>query len=287
MPNIPALIRYIDERRIEENGGAGYSFAKALPPNIKDTFFAISCLEMLDEDSRDDETVRFLSSFEHFEFHGAYYAMKCLKLAGTDVRFDDGFLRWCYGGKEEAKPCAIPSTPLIRYLKYEVYGADGSSIFSSPLSALLKRIELGEANPSPGLINSVLKLLSNGHTDIMAAYMALEILRIIDIQGHPILLPAAVIEEVKSFLICCATHKGYVANPTSSSMTLDSTYAGHRIAQLIDVRDPMGIHNFIDSLQNENGGFRRAPFGGISTLESCYLATCILSDGSREGHDRL
>jgi hypothetical protein len=66
-------------------------------------------------------------------------------------------------------------------------------------------------------------------------------------------------------------------------VTLDSIYAGHRVARYIGVPDPLGIGNFIDSLQNENGGFRRTPFGGISTLESCYLALSIILDDATPG----
>jgi hypothetical protein len=49
----------------------------------------------------------------------------------------------------------------------------------------------------------------------------------------------------------------------------------------------LGITSFIDSLQNENGGFRGSQFGGISTLESCYLALSTISDISCEEHDCL
>jgi hypothetical protein len=281
MPDIQALIKYINERQIKEGGGTGYSFVKELPPNIKDTFFAMSCLKMAKAASPDREIVRFLSSYDSFDFYGAYYAMKCLKLAGAEVQLlqlQDGFLRWRYEGKEIAKPCAVPSTPLIRYLKYEVYGAYGSSIFSSPLSALLKRIELGEPNLNPSLINSLLKLLSSRRLDIMTAYMVLEILEAINMRDISISIPYATMGEIKQFLVRCTAREGYVANPASSSVTLDSTYAGHRIARYIGIPDPLGIGSFINSLQNENGGFRRTPFGGISTLESCYLAVSIIFD---------
>jgi len=278
MPNISALKQYINERRIKENNGSGYSFVRELPPNIKDTFFGVSCLKMLNAESHDDEIVRFLSSYDNLDFNGAYYAMKCLMLAGADVQFEKGVLRWRYDGIEQAKPCAVPSTPLIRYIKYEVYGAYGSSIFSSPLSALLKRIELSEQNINSSLANSVLTLLSSNRLDIMTAYMAFEILKAISKRCHFEVITSTTIEEVKSFLSRCTTRTGYVASPTSSSETLDSTYAGHNIAWNIGIPDPLGISSFIDSLQNENGGFRQAPFGGISTLESCYLAMSIISD---------
>lgn len=280
MPDLKRLIQYIDKRQVKEGGGIGYSFVKDLPPNIKDTFFAISCLKMIEATSPDHKVVRFLSSYDEFDFYGAYYATKCLKLVGAEIQIQDGMLRWSFEGKERVMPYSVPSTPLIRYLKYEVYGAYGSSIFSSPLSALLKRIELEEPNISPSLIKSLLTLLSNGRLDIMTAYMILEILKAINMRGHPVSIPSTVLNGVRQFLSRCTTRKGYVANPTSNSVTLETTYAGHRIARHISIPDPLGICGFIDELQNENGGFRRTTFGGISTLESCYLALSIIFDDS-------
>jgi len=288
MPNINALIHYIAERRIKENGHSGYSFVRELPPTIQDTFFALTCLKILKADSPDDEIVSFLSEYDNFDFSGAYYAMKCLKWAGAKVDFQGGKLCWCYSGEEQMKPCSIPSTPLIRYFKYEIYGRYGSSIFSSSLSAVLKRIELGADNIGSGLVNSTLALLNeNSRRDIMSTYMALEILKAMEKRGYPITLSSSYTEQVSAFLKQCTARKGYVANPTASSLTLESTYAGHRIACYLRIPDPLGITTFIDSLQNANGGFRRSPFGGISTLESCYLALSTISDTSCEEHDCL
>ena len=101
---------------------------------------------MLKADSPDGEIVHFLSEYDNFDFNGAYYAMKCLKLAGAKVDLQGGKLWWRYREDEQQRPCAIPTTPLIRYFKYELYGMYGSSIFSSSLSAILKRIEMGADN---------------------------------------------------------------------------------------------------------------------------------------------
>lgn len=278
MPDTQALIRYISERRIKEDGKSGYSFVRGLPPNIRDTFFALACLKMLEADSPDSEIIRFLSEYDNFDFNGAYYAMKCLKLAGGEVDYQDKKLLWRYNGDDQIKPCSIPSTPLIRYFKYELYGAYGSSIFSSSLGAVLKRIELG-ADIGIGLINSTLAILDmRSHQDIMSTYMAVEILKVIEKRGYPITLSSYHIDLISGFLKLCTTRKGYVGNPTSNSVTLESTYAGHRIARYLKTPDPLGITSFIDSLQNENGGFRASQFGGISTLESCYLAISTISD---------
>jgi hypothetical protein len=284
MPDLKRLIQYIDKRQAKEGGGIGYSFVKDLPPNIKDTFFALSCLKMIEATSPDHKIVRFLSSYDEFDFYGAYYATKCLRLVGAKVQGQERTIRWSFEGNEWVMPYSVPSTPLIRYLKYEVYGAYGSSIFSSPLSALLKRIELGKPNINPSLIKSLLMLLSNGRLDIMTAYMILEILKAINMQGHPVSIPSTALNGIRQFLSRCTTRRGYVANPTSNSVTLETTYAGHKIARHIGLPDPLGICSFIDELQNENGGFRRTTFGGISTLESCYLAlSTIFDDSAPEG----
>ena len=112
----------------------------------------------------------------------------------------------------------------------------------------------------------------------MVIYMALEILNATEKRNYPIILTSSHIEQISAFLKRCTTRKGYVANPSTSSVTLESTYAGHRIARHLKIPDPLGITSFIDSLQNQNGGFRISPFGGISTLESCYLAMSTIFD---------
>ena len=288
MPDIKAFIRYVDERRIRENSLSGYSFVRDLPPTIRDTFFAMACLKMLEADSPDDEIIRFLSEYDQFDFYGTYYAMKCLKLAGAKVEFQSGKLWWRYNEDEQKRPCAVPTTPLIRYFKHELYGMYGSSIFSSSLSAVLRRIELGADNIDSVLVNLTLALLDmSNRQDIMNTYMAVEILNAMEKRNYPIILSSSYIEQISDLLKRCTTRKGYVGNPTASSVTLESTYAGHRIAQYVKIPDPLGIASFIDSLQNENGGFRGSQFGGISTLESCYLAVSTISDISCEEHDRL
>jgi len=286
MPDIKALIGYIEDRRIKDGENSGYSFVRELPANIRDTFFAMACLKLLDADSPDDEIINFLSSHEQFDFNGAYYARKCLILAGAQVEFKGGSLYWICHGDRQQRPCSVPTTPLINYFRYELYGMYGSSIFSSSLSAVLKRIELGADSIDSGLVNMTLSLLdASNRQDIMSTYMALEILNAMERRSHPISLSSYHIEHISDFLKRCKTRKGYVGNPTASSVTLESTYAGHRIAQYIRVPDPLGIRSFIDSLQNENGGFRGSQFGGISTLESCYLALSIFFDISNEEHD--
>jgi len=284
MPEIESLIGYIEGRRVHERGGSGYSYVRGLPPTIRDTFFAQSCLKMLKSDSPDGEIIHFLSEYESFDFNGTYYAMKCLKLAGAEADYRDGKLCWYYDGDKQIRECAVPITPLIHYFKYDLYGMYCSSIFSSPLSAVLKRIELN-ADISNSLVNSTLVLLSTAaRQDIMILYMALEILRAMEMRGCPVTLSSSHVDIISAFLKGCSTRNGYTGNPTSNSVTLESTYAGHRIAQYLKIPEPLDIISFINSLQNNNGGFRASQFGGISTLESCYLAISIFSEIACNSH---
>lgn len=285
MPDLKTLIGYIEKRQVKEERIIGYSFVRDLPANIRDTFFAMACLKMLDADSPDEEIVNFLSNYEQFDLNGAYYAMKCLILAGAQVDFKEGSLHWIYQGDRQQRPFSIPTTPLINYFRYELYGMYGSSIFSSTLGAVLKRIELGANSIDSRLLKMTLDLLdTDNHQDIMSIFMALEILHAMEKRSYRISISSYHIQHISDFLKRCKTRKGYVGNPTASSVSLESTYAGHRIAQYIRVPDPLGIRSFIDSLQNENGGFRGSQFGGISTLESCYLALSIFFDISNEDH---
>ncbi|MFB3764359.1 MAG: hypothetical protein ACE14P_03815 [Methanotrichaceae archaeon] len=279
MPDIQALIRYINQCQIKDDWKCGYTFSRDIPPAIQDTFFAMSCLKMLKADSPDGEIVSFLSEWRNFDLNDAYYAMKCLRLAGANVTFQEGMLLWVYSGDEQARPCTIPGTPLLRYFNYGMYRRHDSSIFSSSLGTVLKRIELGADRISNSLVHATFAFLNMDRClDIVSVYMALEILKAMKRRGYPVELSSYYIEQISAFLKRCTARKGYVANPTVSLPTLDSTYAGHKIAQYLKIPDPLGIPAFINSLQNQNGGFRMLPSGGIPTLESCYLAMSILTD---------
>lgn len=279
MPDIQAFVQYLEERRKMCGVGSGYSFVRELPPSIRDTYFAMSCLKMLGLPPRDGEIVLFLSSYDHYDLNSGYYARKCLELAGAEVDFRKGHLWWSYRGKESIRPCFVPATPIINYFKYDLYGAYGSNIFSSPPNAALKRIELGETPPNSGLANLAYRFLKNIRDDnITTLYMALSILRSVNSMDRYVSLPSGDIHTIKAFLRRCTTRKGYVASPAGSSITLESVYAGHKIARYLRLPEPSGISSFVDSLQNANGGFRRSPFGGISSLEYSYLALSIISE---------
>ena len=273
MPDTEALIKYIEARQAYENDGIGYSFVRELPPNLQDTFFAMSCLKRLRVESPDDKVVRFISGYDSFNLQGAYYAMRCLTYAKASVQYQDGVLKWSYEGDVQEKPCTIPTTLLINQFKCDIYGRYGSSIFSSPLCNALKRIELGAVEVNRGAINSIITLLSKySNQDLMVLYALLEILEAINRKCRVTSMTSQLNQQIKAFLRRCTARKGYAANPTTSSATLESTYAGHKVGQYLGVQDPSGVLTFIDTLQNENGGFRRSESSGISTLENCYLA---------------
>ena len=59
--------------------------------------------------------------------------------------------------------------------------------------------------------------------------------------------------------------------PIVIPVTLETIYAGHRVAQYLGLQDPPRILAFIDNHQNENEGVRCSESPGISTLENCYF----------------
>ena len=86
-----------------------------------------------------------------------------------------------------------------------------SSIFSSSLSAVIKRIELGADRIDSVLVNLTLALLDmSNRQDIMSTYMALEILDTISKSGYPVTLSSSYVDQISEFLKRCTTRKGYV-----------------------------------------------------------------------------
>jgi hypothetical protein len=122
-------------------------------------------------------------------------------------------------------------------------------------------------------------------------------------RGYPALSPYSAHSNIGDLLKGCTPMSGYNSIPTAHQTnpdnsctanvetkigwprssayeaTLDSTYAGHMIAQHLGLHDPIGIETFIDKLQNSDGGFRRSTAGGLSTLECCYMALRVLAEG--------
>ncbi|MCX8207019.1 MAG: hypothetical protein N3G75_04210 [Methanothrix sp.] len=283
--NLEALLRYINERRVRIDWNdcikSGYSSVRGTEPSIQDTFFAIASLKMLNAESPDDEIVCFILDSDYLDLSRAYYAAGCLKLAGCIPQLNDGKLELQYRGEHHAIECFIPKTPLIKYFEYDLYGMHASSIFSSSLGTLLKRLELGALSSDEdveSIRRSALLLLEKSR-ELVRAYMALEILeRIAKIDGQK-KLSELQITQLISLLERCETGRGYTPNPESNTETLESTYAGCMIARRIKHREPPGLRSFVDLLQNDNGGFRRSPFGGISALEHCYLALRVAGFG--------
>ncbi|MCQ8903347.1 MAG: hypothetical protein NQU42_04565 [Methanothrix sp.] len=283
--NLEALLRYINERRVrihwKDSFMSGFSSVRGTEPSIQDTFFAMACLRMLNAASPDDEIVSFICSHDHLDLSRAYYAAGCLRLAGCMPELNDGKLEWRYRGEHREIECFIPQTSLIRYFEYDLYGMYGSSIFSSSLGTLLKRLELGAVNSDEDMeriVRSAFLLLEKSR-QLVRAHMALEILDAIDKRGFPVKLPESHVKNLSRLLESCETGRGYTPTPESTTETLESTYAGCMIARHLKKREPQGLRSFVDLLQNDNGGFRRSPFGGISTLEHCYLALRVAGGG--------
>lgn len=283
--DLEALLRYINERRVRIQLNdcfmSGYSSVRGTEPGIQDTFFAIASLKMLNAACPDDEIVSFIRNHDHLDLSRAYYAAGCLRLAGCMPELIDGKLEWRYRGEHHDIECFIPRTPLIRYFEYDLYGMYGSSIFSSSLGTLLKRLVLGAVSPDEeieGIVRSALLLLE-GSRELVRAHMALEILDAISERGSLVKLPESHIKILSRLLERCETARGYTPTPESTTETLESTYAGCMIARRLKYREPRGLRSFVDLLQNDNGGFRRSPFGGISALEHCYLALRVAGFG--------
>jgi hypothetical protein len=231
------------------------------------------CFKRLVAESPDDDIVRFVSGYDRFNLRGAYYAMKCLMYAKAAVRRQDGTLKRSYKGGLLEEICAIPSTPHVNHFKYGIYGMYVSIIFSSPLCDALKRIELGVAEINQGAINSAIAFLKkNVYYHKIPIAVLLEILAAIGNKGHVVSATNHQNQLIRAVLKHCITRKDYVAKPITTSVTLESTYAGHRVAQCLGIQGPSGVSAFIDSLQNENGGFGCSESSGIAILGNRCLA---------------
>jgi hypothetical protein len=74
----------------------------------------------------------------------------------------------------------------------------------------------------------------------MVIYVLLEILAAIGNKGHVVSATNRQNQLIRAVLKHCITRKDYVAKPITTPVTLESTYAGHRVAQCLGIQDPSG-----------------------------------------------
>jgi hypothetical protein len=269
---IEKVIHYIQIRR---NGDGGYSFARGAESSAADTFYAIRILRMLGAELKGvDKTVEFMKSLQHEDgsfdsVNIAYYVIETLdELGAKPHKPFKHFILSSQGLHEDSAGLEVdvelPSELESTYLSLELLKLVAHDL---PL-AKTKDLILHVQNPDGSFGRF-------GYSRLGAIYHALASLSLL---GFDVRTLRRTKEWVRS---CEIPSGGFRGTPGSFDpyIVIDDIYFGVKCLDILDesCRYPSQTLDLIANYQNENGGFRRSIFLGISTFESTYYAISVSS----------
>ncbi len=255
-------VNYVMERKCKQGG---FCFYRLEEPNASDTYYALSILNLLDINFKDNNTAAYLRNLQnnrgsYNSIYSAFYSIKSLLLLNE-------------------KPQCNP----IQYVKSNtgIYNVDTlpdevRSIFERmfyviDLCSTLK-IELNDIIEN-NIISFILNFqkedrgFSNARSTLIETSQALAIFNWLN-------YPIDILKTEHFIKKCENPIYGFVNVPDTSPSFIEHIYAGAIASNTIAYR-PHYINQcikLITKCQNNNGGFSRAADGGISTLENTYYA---------------
>jgi hypothetical protein len=258
------VIQYVLERKCLSGG---FCFYKLEEPNGSDTWFALSILDLLHYEIKDESTVNFLKAMQHPDgsydsIYSAFYSIKSLSLLGAEPAEDPRpyILRNLGSYRFDARRLPAEVISLFKRTSflvdlYETTGLDtGNDVHDKIIEFILRfRNEDGGF----GHLRSTLHETSR----------ALEMLRRL---GYPLDGLGA-----ESFIRRCETPvTGFTDIPRTSLGYLEFVHAGVRASHLLGCRPHYSKQctAFVLNCQSRNGGFSRTPHGGIATMEDTWHA---------------
>jgi len=260
------------------NSDGGYSFSYPLygvefPSSVSETFYALAILSMLKEEipSR-SKTLEYLLDLQRPDGSYdspavAFYAVKSLKLLGASPRSkaftknlfatlrEFRILKETFGGEFFSADYDMTESPFkLAYQASKTLWLSGEKIKEEDVSWLLPE------NKDGGF--------GTGSSDIVATYHAVSTLYYGGFDLSKLKNTALFIRK------CMVNEGGYASVPNSWPAYIEATYfavaTSKLLSQKIDASE--GHISFVRGLQNSDGGFRRSPYLGISTLCNSYFA---------------
>lgn len=269
---IQEALQYIQMRQNEDGG---YSFARGAESSAADTYYGIRVLKTLGaEPGSTAKTINFMQGLQREDgsfdsVNVAYYVAKTLDELGARLQrpFEDFVLslQTTQGGFGVLEAdMESPSELEMTYLSLELLRTVEHSISF----AKTKDIILTRQNPDGSFGRS-------GYSRLGATYHALASLSLLGFDGRTLRRTE---EWVRS---CEIPSGGFRTNPESFDpyFIMDDIYYGVKCLEVLgkNYRFPSQTLDLVGKFQNENGGFRRSVFLGISTFESTYHAISACS----------
>jgi len=245
-------------KRSHEDGG--YTLYEGLPDS-KNTYYAIKSFQLLGREPANlAKTLKWLEEVHSrgsFSAQGLFYRCSILKEYNRDHRIPKKFIRRL---QETYKRSDLEIT----------YYIDSVLRMHNIILDEIPDWIISQQNPDGGF--------GKYGSDIINTQYALEILK-----AHKYKIDK---KSIKDYLKDCENEGLWSFTPISYPPYIETIYAGFRISEILNLKvKDKNILNFILSLQNNDGGFRRSTYLGISELEYTYKSLYIIKSlESRNPH---
>lgn len=249
-------LRYVHHR---EHDKGGFTLYKGIPDG-KNTYYGLSVLSLFGEEPCNvDATINWLEKlkssrvFGIYGIYGKFNLLNSLKLLGKEPKIPAKHIHAVSEKKEFPNlETAYLTTVILKFMGYNDLKHVSEWISS-------------QQNGDGGF--------NRGGSDIQSTCYAVESLNLIDSS----LLKNE--EDILNFSNRCRTKKGlFTYNPVSYPPYIESIYSGVKIFELFGKipESKEVIADFVCKLQNNDGGFRRSIYMGISELEYTYRSLYVL-----------
>ncbi len=247
-----------------KNEDGGFAFCKPLRSTLPETFYAIYVLKTIGEEVPDkDRVVDFLRRSVRDDVYAIYWTFKSLDALDEELPDKSDFLleRLNVAIKRksrELRPGGVTAT----------YSFEAPNVLREVfmLSEVLKLLNVD----LPEFVEDfVEKFRRNGgfglkRPNLEETFYCLSVLE----RGD---------EENLKFVLRHESEAGFVKTPGAYPPYIEDTFFALSCLKILGYEyENDEIVEFVASLQNDNGGFRRSIYGGISTLENSYYAVAIL-----------
>ncbi len=267
MVDIASLRKYVLARRMEDGG---FTFCHPLPSSLPETFYATYVLRSLDVPFDFVRTTKFLKSRIKKEIYSIYYVYKTLDLLGEKL---PDFGKFLYKRLFNVLNRGSDRDIFISGGTTASYSFDSPNILKSIclVSSSINLLGLSIPRKIKVFIRSFLiqKMYNLGLREIYFCLATLDG----GIKERAKLLDYVLAHECES--------GGFSKRPGGYPPYIEDTYYALSCLRMLgysfpSVQTEQTLRQYLLSLQNKDGGFRRSIHGGISTLEYTYFAVAAL-----------
>jgi uncharacterized protein len=250
------LKRALNFVREREHIEGGFTLYKGIP-DTKNTYYGVKILEMFNiEPHNKEKTIEWIQKLQKdrmYGIKGVFYRLNILDIFDVKIEVPENYITKLNGKTEFGS------------LELSYYYAFISNILELDNLSKIADWILSHQNEDGGY--------GSHRSEISSTYYALETLNFID----PSLIKMK--DSIIDFTQRCLTKEGgFTFIPDIYPPYLEPTYEGIRIQEIL-AKEPIN-HNktkeFVQKLQNSNGGFRRSKYLGISELEYTFKSLYIL-----------